>query len=123
MRPDRPPRYAGGVGSGTSCSTCSSSGPRATPHSDPTTTAEPTACNAVTASPKTWYGMPAYARDGHVVCFFQGAQRFKARYSTLGFNDAANLDDGNMWPTAFALTKLTTAEETKIRKLLERASR
>src|SRR5690349_17945915 len=64
-------------------------------------------------TPKTWYGMPAYAKDGSVVCFFQAATKFKARYSTLGFNDAANLDAGNMWPTAFALTKLTGTEEAK----------
>src|SRR5215468_773123 len=70
--------------------------------------------------PRTWYGMPAYAKDGKVVCFFQGAQKFKARYSTLGFNDAANLDTGNMWPTAFALTKLTATEESKIRKLVKK---
>jgi uncharacterized protein YdhG (YjbR/CyaY superfamily) len=73
--------------------------------------------------PRTWYGMPAYAKDGKVVCFFQGAQKFKARYSTLGFNDAARLDDGNMWPTAFALTKLTTAEESKLRKLIKKAAK
>ena len=72
-------------------------------------------------SPKTWYGMPAYAKDGKVVCFFQGSQKFKVRYSTLGFNDAANLDHGNIWPTAFALTKLTAADETKIRKLIKKA--
>src|SRR5690606_32871181 len=74
--------------------------------------------------PKTWYGMPAYTegKDGKVVCFFQGAFKFKARYSTLGFNDAAMLDDGNMWPTAFALTKLTSAEEKKIAELIKRAA-
>ena len=72
-------------------------------------------------SPKTWYGMPGYAKDGKVVCFFQGSQKFKVRYSTLGFNDAANLDHGNIWPTAFALTKLTAADETKIRKLIKKA--
>jgi len=72
---------------------------------------------------KTWYGMPAYAKDGKVVCFFQGSEKFKVRYSTLGFNDAANLDDGTMWPTSFALTKLTAADETKIRKLLKKAVR
>jgi uncharacterized protein YdhG (YjbR/CyaY superfamily) len=71
--------------------------------------------------PKTWYGMPAYAKDGKVVCFFQASQKFKVRYSTLGFNDAANLDDGTMWPTAFALTTLTAADETKIRELIEKA--
>ena len=74
-------------------------------------------------SPKTWYGMPAYARDGSVVCFFQGAQKFKARYSTLGFNDAAKLDNGNMWPTAFALTAMTAADEAKIRKLIKKAAK
>ena len=72
-------------------------------------------------APKTWYGMPAYARDGKVVCFFQGAFKFKARYATLGFNDAANLDDGTMWPTAFALTALTPAVEKKIADLVKRA--
>jgi uncharacterized protein YdhG (YjbR/CyaY superfamily) len=63
--------------------------------------------NAPTLSPKTWYGMPAYAKDGNVVCFFQSAQKFKTRYATLGFSDKANLDGGNMWPTAFALKELT----------------
>ena len=72
-------------------------------------------------SPKTWYGMPAYARDGKIVCFFQVAAKFKSRYATLGFNDEANLDEGNMWPTAFALKKLTAAEEAKIRKLVKKA--
>jgi uncharacterized protein YdhG (YjbR/CyaY superfamily) len=74
-------------------------------------------------SPTLWYGMPAYAKDGKVVCFFQPAAKFKARYSTLGFNDPANLDDGAMWPTAFALTKLTAAEEKKIGALVRRAVR
>ena len=72
-------------------------------------------------SPKTWYGMPAYAKEGKVVCFFQSAGKFKARYSTLGFNDSANLDQGAMWPTAFALKELTAAEEAKISKLVKRA--
>ncbi len=71
--------------------------------------------------PKTWYGMPAYARDEKVVCFFQNAGKFKARYSTLGFNDPAKLDDGNMWPTAFALMNLTSAEEAKIIALVKKA--
>lgn len=72
--------------------------------------------------PKTWYGMPAYAnKDGKVVCFFQGADKFQARYSALGFNDSANLDEGNMWPTSFALKKLTSAEETKIAALVKKA--
>lgn len=71
--------------------------------------------------PRTWYGMPAYARDGKVVCFFQSAQKFDTRYSTLGFNDAANLDDGNMWPTAYALTALTDDEEARIANLVEQA--
>ncbi len=79
------------------------------------------AANAPSLSPKTWYGMPAYARDGKVVCFFQGADKFKARYATLGFNDAAQLDDGSMWPTAFALTELTAREEETIAALLRRA--
>ncbi|MEU2563233.1 DUF1801 domain-containing protein [Streptomyces longispororuber] len=73
-------------------------------------------------TPKTWYGMPAYARDGKVVCFFQSAGKFKARYATLGFNDAAHLDDGAMWPTAFALTELTAAVEERITELVKRAA-
>ena len=73
--------------------------------------------------PKLWYGMPAYARDGVVVCFFQCAQKFNTRYATLGFNDAARLDDGPMWPTAFALTEVTAAGEAAIRALVERAVR
>jgi uncharacterized protein YdhG (YjbR/CyaY superfamily) len=73
-------------------------------------------------SPKTWYGMPAYAnKDGKVVCYFTPASKFKERYATFGFNASANLDDGAMWPTSFALTKLTTAEEAKIRKLVKNA--
>ncbi len=73
--------------------------------------------------PRTWYGMPAYAKDGKVVCFFQGAQKFKTRYSTFGLTDAANLDEGQMWPTAFALTELTAAEEERIADLLKKAMR
>jgi uncharacterized protein YdhG (YjbR/CyaY superfamily) len=72
-------------------------------------------------SPKTWYGMPAYARNGKVVCFFQSAQKFKSRYATLGFSDQANLDDGDMWPTAFALKKLTPSEEKQIIALVQKA--
>ena len=72
-------------------------------------------------SPKTWYGMPAYARDGKVVCFFQSADKFNTRYATLGFNDTANLDEGAMWPTAFALKELTAAEEAKISELVKKA--
>jgi uncharacterized protein YdhG (YjbR/CyaY superfamily) len=72
-------------------------------------------------APKTWYGMPAYARDGKVVCFFQSAEKFKARYATLGFSDEAKLDDGAMWPTSFALTELTAAAEAKIEALVKRA--
>jgi uncharacterized protein YdhG (YjbR/CyaY superfamily) len=73
-------------------------------------------------SPKTWYGMPAYAnREGKVVCFFQSAQKFKTRYATLGFSDAAKLDEGQMWPTAFALKALTPTEEAKIAELVKRA--
>jgi hypothetical protein len=72
-------------------------------------------------TPRTWYGMPAYAKDGKVVCFFQDANKFKARYATLGFSDKANLDDGAMWPTTFALKKLSAAEEKKIRALVIRA--
>ena len=78
--------------------------------------------NAPALSPKTWYGMPAYAnKDGKVVCFFQGASKFKYRYATLGFNDHANLDEGSMWPIAFALKKLTPAEETRIAALVKKA--
>jgi uncharacterized protein YdhG (YjbR/CyaY superfamily) len=72
-------------------------------------------------SPKTWYGMPAYARDGKVVCFFQSAQKFKTRYASLGFSDAANLDDGALWPVAFALNELTPAVEAKIVALVKKA--
>jgi uncharacterized protein YdhG (YjbR/CyaY superfamily) len=77
--------------------------------------------NAPDLEPKTWYGMPAYAKDGKVVCFFQSADKFKARYATLGFNDAANLDDGAMWPTSFALKDLTAAEEATISALVKKA--
>jgi uncharacterized protein YdhG (YjbR/CyaY superfamily) len=77
--------------------------------------------NAPDLSPKTWYGMPAYARDGKVVCFFKSAAKFKSRYATLGFEEAANLDDGAMWPTSFALKKLTDAEEKKIVALVKKA--
>ncbi len=72
-------------------------------------------------SPRTWYGMPAYARDGDVVCFFQPAQKFKTRYATLGFSDKANLDEGTMWPTAFALTELTAEVEARIGALVKKA--
>lgn len=71
--------------------------------------------------PKTWYGMPAYAKDGKIVCFFQAAHKFESRYATLGFNDPANLDDGTMWPTAFALTGLTDADVKRIESLVARA--
>jgi uncharacterized protein YdhG (YjbR/CyaY superfamily) len=74
-------------------------------------------------TPRTWYGMPAYAKDGKVVCFFQSAQKFKSRYATLGFSDRANLDKGVMWPTAFALKELTPAEEKKIAALVKSAVR
>ena len=77
--------------------------------------------NAPALSPKTWYGMPAYARDGQVVCFFQAAQKFKTRYATLGFSDKAKLDEGQMWPTTFALKELTATEEAKIAALLKKA--
>ena len=77
--------------------------------------------NAPALSPKTWYGMPAYARDGKVVCHFQSAQKFKTRYATIGFSDAANLDEGAFWPVAFALKELTADEEAKIVALLKRA--
>jgi uncharacterized protein YdhG (YjbR/CyaY superfamily) len=72
-------------------------------------------------SPKTWYGMPAYAKDGKVVCFFRNASKFKERYAMFGFNDSAKLDQGSMWPVAFALTKLTAADEAKIRALVKKA--
>ena len=71
---------------------------------------------------KTWYGMPAYAQDGKVVCFFKPAEKFKARYATLGFTDVATLDDGNLWPTEYAVTKLTAAEEKKIAALVKQAT-
>ena len=82
--------------------------------------------SVVTASapdltPKLWYGMPGYAKDGKVVCFFQPAQKFKTRYATFGFNETANLDDGAMWPTSFALTELTDAEEERIAALVQKA--
>ena len=72
-------------------------------------------------SPRTWYGMPAYAKDGKVVCFFTPASKFKSRYATFGFNDSANLDEGAMWPTAFALTELTAADEARIGALVKKA--
>ncbi len=72
-------------------------------------------------APRTWYGMPAYARDGNVVCFFQSAHKFKARYATLGFSDKANLDDGNMWPNSYALKELSAADEAKIAALVKKA--
>ena len=78
--------------------------------------------SAPSLSPRTWYGMPAYARDGKVVCFFQSAAKFKARYATFGFSDRANLDSGNLWPTYFALKELTPAEERKIARLLKKAT-
>ncbi len=77
--------------------------------------------NAPGLSPKTWYGMPAYAKDDQVVCFFRCAQKFKTRYATLGFSDEARLDDGRMWPTDFALTEITPAEEARITALVKRA--
>jgi uncharacterized protein YdhG (YjbR/CyaY superfamily) len=77
--------------------------------------------SAPALSPKTWYGMPAYAKDGKIVCFFQSAQKFKSRYATFGFDVAANLDDGTMWPVAFALTELTAADEARIAALVKKA--
>ena len=77
--------------------------------------------SAPALSPKTWYGMPAYAKDGKVVCYFQSAERFKSRYMTLGFSDEANLDEGAMWPTSFALKELTAAEEARITTLVKKA--
>jgi len=77
--------------------------------------------SAPALSPRTWYGMPAYAKDGKVLCFFQSAQKFKTRYATFGFNDAAKLDEGAMWPIAFALTKLTADDEARIGALVKKA--
>ena len=77
--------------------------------------------SAPVLAPKLWYGMPAYARDGKVVCFFQSAQKFNTRYATLGFSDTANLDEDAMWPTSFALTELTAAEEERIAALVKKA--
>lgn len=77
--------------------------------------------NAPALSPKTWYGMPAYAKDGNVICFFQSAEKFKTRYATLGFSDKAHLDEGLMWATSFALKQLTAAEEARIAALLRKA--
>ena len=77
--------------------------------------------SAPTLTPKLWYGQPAYAKDGKVVCFFQAAQKFNTRYATLGFSETAKLDDGTMWPTSFALTKLTTADEARIAALVKKA--
>jgi uncharacterized protein YdhG (YjbR/CyaY superfamily) len=79
--------------------------------------------SAPALSPKTWYGMPAYAKGGKIVCFFTSADKFKSRYATFGFNDAANLDDGTMWPTSFALTELTAADEARIGALVKKAVR
>jgi uncharacterized protein YdhG (YjbR/CyaY superfamily) len=79
--------------------------------------------SAPALSPKTWYGMPAYAKDGKIVCFFQGAYKFKSRYATFGFDVAAKLDDGSMWPVAFALTELTAADEARIAALVKKAAR
>jgi hypothetical protein len=77
--------------------------------------------SAPALSPKLWYGMPAYAKDGKIVCFYQSAQKFKTRYATFGFSDAAKLDEGNMWPNAFALTKLTAVDEARIGALVKKA--
>jgi hypothetical protein len=77
--------------------------------------------SAPVLSPKLWYGMPAYAKDGKVVCFFQSAQKFKTRYATLGFSDQANLDEGSMWPTAYALKELTGTEEARIGAIVKKA--
>jgi uncharacterized protein YdhG (YjbR/CyaY superfamily) len=79
--------------------------------------------NAPELSPRTWYGMPAYAKDGKVVCFFQAAAKFKARYATFGFDQAAHLDEGTMWPTSFALTRLTADDEAVIAELVKKAAR
>ncbi len=79
------------------------------------------AATAPDLAPRTWYGMPAYAKDGKILCFFQAADKFKARYATFGFNDIASLDDGSMWPTSWALTKLTAADESRIAALVKNA--
>ena len=79
--------------------------------------------NAPGLAPKTWYGMPAYAKDGKIVCFFQAADKFKSRYASFGFNDDANLDEGTMWPTSWALTELTAADEARIGALVKKAVR
>jgi uncharacterized protein YdhG (YjbR/CyaY superfamily) len=79
--------------------------------------------SAPALSPKTWYGMPAYTNDGKIICYFQSADKFKSRYATFGFSDDANLDQGAMWPTSFALTELTAAEEAKISRLVKKAVR
>jgi uncharacterized protein YdhG (YjbR/CyaY superfamily) len=78
--------------------------------------------SAPALTPRTWYGMPAYAKDGKVVCFFRGGDKFKERYMTVGFNDAASLDDGNLWPIAYALLELTAAEETRIGAIVKKAA-
>ena len=78
--------------------------------------------SAPALTPRTWYGMPAYAKDGKIVCFFQPALKFKTRYATFGFNDSANLDEGTMWPIAFALTELTAADEARIAALVKKAA-
>ncbi|TMF85006.1 MAG: DUF1801 domain-containing protein [Chloroflexi bacterium] len=78
--------------------------------------------SAPSLAPRTWYGMPAYAKDGQVVCFFQSGHKFKSRYATLGFQQAANLDEGDIWPTSYALTRLTAAVEEKIRALVKKAA-
>ena len=77
--------------------------------------------SAPALTPKLWYGMPAYTKDGKVVCFFQAAQKFNSRYATFGFNDDANLDEGTMWPTSYALTELTPADEERIATLMKKA--
>ncbi|MBM4435970.1 MAG: hypothetical protein FJ029_01780, partial [Actinobacteria bacterium] len=79
--------------------------------------------SAPSLAPKTWYGMPAYAKDGKVVCYFQSADKFKSRYAAFGFNDTANLDEGAMWPTSFALQEITPAEEAKIGAIVKKAVR
>jgi len=79
--------------------------------------------NAPDLTPRTWYGMPAYAKDGKIVCFFKSADKFKSRYATFGFEEAAKIDDGTMWPTSFGVTKLTTADERKLAELVRKAVR
>ena len=115
----RPPRAEKGGGTRRVREDLRDVGTRSRPGGAAHVTTKPTRAPAL--SPRLWYGMPAYAKDGKVVCFFQGAYKFKSRYATFGFDEAANLDDGAMWPTSFALTELTAADEARIGALVKRA--